>query len=76
MRYPSRGSLYDECHQTLVIIGLKILFANETNGTSPVIGQLLEGDACGNIVLWVTHCGVIYPVAYSTSILLHGVVDF
>ena len=61
---------------SLVIIGFKILFADEANGASPVIGQVLEGNASGDIVLRVTQCGVINPVANGASILLHGVVDF
>ena len=54
------------------IIRFKIFFANEADGAVPLFGEVFESCSCGNIVLWITYGGIIYPVANKAFILLHG----
>ena len=57
----------------LLLVGLKVLFAYVAEGAGPVVGEVLKGSSWGNVTLGVTHIGVVHPVAYGASILLHGV---
>ena len=57
-----------------LLVGFKVLLAYEAYGAGPVVGEFLKGCSWRNVMFRVAHVRVIFPVAYGTSILLHGVV--
>jgi uncharacterized membrane protein (DUF485 family) len=55
-----------------LFIRFKVLFAYQAKWAGPVIGEVFKGSSRGNVVFGITYIGVVHPVAYSASILLHG----
>ena len=63
-------------HSQSLLVRLKVFFAGKAYGACPVFGQVFEICTRKYVVLGVTDVWVIYPFAYSASILLHGVGGF
>ena len=54
------------------IIRFEIFLAYEADGAAPLLGEVFKSCSCGNVVLRVTHGGIVHPVTDEAFILLHG----
>ena len=65
---PAPPSLFDS-----LIRGFKHILADTTNGTHPVLWDILESGARGDASIGVANCRIVYVTARCTDVLLcHG----
>ena len=55
---------------------LKLSFIGTADGAGPIFGKVIKRCAGCYTILGVAFCGVIYPTARNTSVLIHNLKVF
>ena len=56
------------CHLFL-LLGFEVALADDTNGTYPVVGDVLKRCSCGDAAIGIAHCGIVDVTANFTNVL-------